>query len=827
MTRAEPIRPDDDDIFARPIVLRPSERGQAKTRPTARRPKLSAAGDGPVRLEVHSFRIIGLTGEDDAERVRMRLARLPGVEDAEVHFSTEHASVQVTDPDLSTAYLREVVRTAGFDALEELGPKDGRAGAPDDEVPLGVEVRRLAVVAVTGVPAWLLDLANHVRVTTDLPVDVYRHDLQLFLTAATVFWGARHLWWRMVGRAAHGRQEVLAGLVEEGPIALAIVLGLVLGTLGFVGGEFLGTLGITAALAVLLQAGRVLEALIRRRMLDPGLAGERILPSTAVVVREQGEFQVRTRHLSVGDLVAVDAGMRVPVGGIIEEGGARVDEHAVTGRPADVPKGVGDSVVAGALVVAGRILVRARRVGSRTLAARIAAMASEMARTKAHAQQVADLQAVGVNVAACVAACVAIAYVGLSEHKPLTHALLPILAVLAAVSTRAVRLAVPLAVAGAMRQAARAGILVRDAAALEAAAEVKAVALGRTGVLTAGRPVVEELRLLVDDLSELEVLRLAVAAENRVRHPVADSLVAYAGGRGVDLKALPKALRCRSIPGQGVVAEVEGRQVAVGNAELVAAQGSEAPEVETVNHGVEQIPLAANFVVLDGRVVAVALMFDPLKEDAARGVYHIRRRRLRPLLVTGEDPPVAQALADAAGIREVYSGIPPSRQREIIAEICRKRGACAAVVGAQSDVGLLEPATVGFLILSESRLPTAEAGVTLLRGTLDGIPATVTIARKMRRIVRENLAGTSVYHALILTMAAFDLVGPVVAASTALLATLVVTANGTRAERARLPMGTAPKLDLPQPPKNEAVAPEQGAADGEIRENPEESKLDE
>lgn len=771
-----------DPLFDAPIVLRPLERRPARPRPT------SDEESGRLALERVSLRVIGLTGEDDAAELRARLGRLPGVQAARVDFGAEHATVWVSDPTTTSAWVCEAVRSAGYEAL----PEDLRPPTDEGATRLRTELRRLAVVAATGVPAYLLDLAANVRVSSWLPTEVYRHDLQLLLTAVTVFWGARHLWWRMATRARFGRVDLLAGLLEEGPAALAIVLGFVLGFAGFLGGSYLGVLGTTAALAVLVQAGRATEEAIRARVLPGDEGSPTALPETAVVLREDREFVVRTRHLVAGDLLIVGERDVCPVGGVIEEGSAVLDDSLITGRASREERGAGDQVFAGSVVRTGRLVVRARRVGARTLLARVMRMSHAVPRSRGPANDLAARLAIAVNVGAVVVAIAAVvlAVIGYGSNA---SPVLPALAVLAAVSTRAVILAVPVAVGAASALAGRHGILVRDATTLDAAARVGVVALGRVGVLTTGRPSIPVFRALVDDVSEAHSLAVAAVVERGIRHPVAQAFVALAHERGLSLSGLPAPVGTHRVPGHGAVSELDGVPIAIGNTDHMLALGIEVP---TLEHplGPQDIPLAPNFVAIGGRAVAVAYVLDPVRDDAADGVYLIRKRRLHPVLLTGEDRPVVDALARVVGIAEAHGGIPPEEQKAIIARLRTERGAVAAVVGAQSDVGLLEPANVGFLLLSDSRLPNAETGVTLLRGSLEGVTATVSIARKLRHVLRTSHALIVVYHAAAFGLATIGAVSPVVAALGSIALTLVVTQNGLRASTA--------SVEAPRPPKH-------------------------
>ncbi|GMV39699.1 MAG: carbonate dehydratase [Myxococcales bacterium] len=758
-----------------PIVLRPRER------PTSS-PRAPLAASGRVALDKVSLRIIGLTGEDDAVDLRERLRRLPGVEAAQVDFGPEHATVWVSDPRTTPAWVREAVRSAGFEAIPEAAPP-AREGARR----LRVELRRLAAVAATGVPAWLLDLASGVTVATGLPTDAYRRDLQLFLTAITVFWGARHLWWRMVSRAGLGRTELLSGLLEEGPAALAIALGFGAGLIGFGAGLSLGVLGTTAALAVLVQAGRAAEEAIRQRVLPGDEALTTGLPEMAVVQWDEREFLVRADHLVPGDLVVVGERDVCPVGGYIEQGAAVIDESLITGRESPSERVAGDQILAGAAVRTGRLVVRARQVGARTLLARVTRMSHAVPRTRGPSTEVAARLAIAVNVGAVVLAIAAAVVASTQGASPI----LPALAVLAAVGTRAVILSVPVAVGAASALAGRHGILLRDAATLDAAADVRIAALGRVGVLTTGRPTIPQLSVLVDDVSEERILAVAAAVERGVRHPVARAFVELAAERGASVAGLAIS-GTRRVPGHGVESTVDGASVAIGNEAHMAALGIALPPVDHPL-GPLDIPLAPNFIAIGGRVVAVGYVLDPVREDAADGVYLLRKRRLRPVLLTGEDRPVVDALARVVGVADVHAGIPPEEQRRIVARLA-EQGGVAAVVGAQSDVGLLGPASVGFLLVSDSRLPNADAGVTLLRGALDGVTATVSIARKLRHVVRVGHLLIGAWHVVVFGLATLGVISPVVAALSAIALSLAVTENALRA--------SAATVEPPRPPRS-------------------------
>jgi Cu+-exporting ATPase len=546
-----------------------------------------------------------------------------------------------------------------------------------------------------------------------------------------------------------------------------------------------------AAITTLVLLGQVLELRARRRT---GRAIRALLeltpPRARRIVDETIDEDVALEEVRPGDRLRVRPGERIPLDGTVLEGESAVDESMVTGESLPVEKRPGDRVIGGTLNGAGSLVVRVDRVGRDTVLARIVEQVAQAQRSRAPVQALADrVAAVFVPAVMAVAAAAFAAWLAWGPEPRLTHAIVNAVAVLIIACPCALGLATPMSVMVAMGKGAAAGVLFRNAEALERLAAVDTLAVDKTGTLTEGRPRLEAVESL-DGAPEAELLRLAAGLERASEHPLAEAVVRAARERGV---APAAAKDFRSFPGRGIAGEVDGRRVALGNAALLAQLGIDAAPAAARAEFHRAQGRTVLLAAVDGRVAGLLAAADPVKPTTPEAVRALREEGLRIILLSGDGRTTAAAVAARLGIDEVHAEVPPEGKRDVVRRLQAEGRKVAMAGDGVNDAPALAQADVGIAMGNGTDVALQSAGVALVRGDLRGIARARRLSRAARRNIRQNLFFAFVYNALGVPLAAGALypwtgllLSPVVAAAAMSLSSVSVIANALRLLRARL-----------------------------------------
>jgi P-type Cu+ transporter len=553
-----------------------------------------------------------------------------------------------------------------------------------------------------------------------------------------------------------------------------------------------------AVIVTLVALGQVME--LRARQRTSGAIREllHLAPHTAHVVSAGGDRDVPLEHVKHGDLLRVRPGERVPVDGTVREGASAVDESMVTGEPLPVEKQAGDKVTGGTLNSSGSFVMVAERVGSETLLARIVKLVSEAQRSRAPMQRLADRVA-GYFVPAVVGAAI-LAFAGWAFFGPeprFAHALVAAVSVLIIACPCALGLATPMSVMVAVGRGATAGVLVRNAEALETLARVDTLVLDKTGTLTEGKPRVASVGVLAESgLSEDGVLRIAGSVEQASEHPLARAIVEATKERGIELAT---ATEFRAYPGGGVEAVLQGDRVVIGTLKFQQERGvrehtGPLGQNLKMDFGTDRAAAVSQvFVAVAGKLVGVLALTDLLKESTPEAIQALRAEGLRLVMLTGDRRESATMIANQLGLTEIEAEVRPD-QKAAVVERLRKEGRVVAMAGdGINDAPALALADVGIAMGTGTDIAMVNAGITLVKGDLRGIVRARRLSRATVKNIKQNLAFAFVYNLLGIPIAAgvffpvfHWLLSPMIASAAMSFSSVSVISNALRLRRERL-----------------------------------------
>jgi Cu+-exporting ATPase len=515
-----------------------------------------------------------------------------------------------------------------------------------------------------------------------------------------------------------------------------------------------------------------------------------LAPKTARRITGHGDKDVAIDAIAVGDLLRVRPGEKIPVDGVVTEGRSSIDESMVTGESMPVSKTAGDRVIGGTVNQSGGLVLRADKVGRDTMLARIVDMVAKAQRSRAPIQHLADRVAGWFVPAVIAAALLAFAAWMLFGPEPrFTFGLVAAVTVLIIACPCALGLATPMSIMVGIGRGAHAGILIRDAQALERLENIDTIVIDKTGTLTEGKPKV--VRIMVNDgIAEDELLRLAASVEQASEHPLAQAILNAAKERGLNLSAVSDFA---SPSGKGATGTVDGKLIALGNAMLMGEQNIATQDLDSAAEAARTDGATAIYVAIDGRAAGIIAIADPVKSSAQAALAALRGDGLRIVMLTGDNLTTARAVASKLGIDEIEAGILPERKSEVVQRL-RSEGRRVAMVGdGVNDAPALAAADVGIAMGGGTDVAIESAGVTLLTGDLMGLVRARHLSVATLRNIRQNLSFAFLYNAAGVPIAAGVLypvfgilLSPMVGAAAMALSSVSVIANALRLARTKL-----------------------------------------
>ncbi|HEY4352850.1 MAG TPA: heavy metal translocating P-type ATPase [Paraburkholderia sp.] len=747
--------------------------------------------------------IQGMTCASCAMRVEKALAKVPGVASATVNLATEKASVQLNGASNSTVdQLIAAVEKAGYHATPLAAEATASASAAGATTQASAKPRDTAhrdLIAVIAAAVLTLPLIAPMVAEPFGFHAMLPGPAQLVLATIVQFvFGARfyRAAWRAV-RAGAGNMDLLVAL------GTSAAYGISLYQLAMYPGDTMHLYFEASAVVItLVRFGKWLEARAKRQTTDAIRALNALRPDRARIVVGSEERDVPLAQVRVGMIVAVRPGERVPVDGAVLQGRTHIDESLITGESMPVPKQPDDAVTAGSINGEGAITVRTAAIGAETTLARIIRLVETAQAEKAPIQRLVDrVSAVFVPVILAIAALTLVGW--LFAGAGVETAILNAVAVLVIACPCALGLATPAAIMAGTGVAARHGVLIKDAQALETAHQINVVAFDKTGTLTVGQPSVTAFET-VDGVDRDDSLRLAAAVQRHSDHPLARAVVkAFEAGRSspktaetsADVEVREEvltALSARAVPGRGVEADVDGRTLAIGSGRWLAELGIASPERLALR--AQQLEHAGNTVswlIARGNagangsasaappaVLALIAFGDTVKPTARAAIERLKQMGIKSVLVTGDNRGSAASVAAALGIDEFHAEVLPADKARVIHDLkIRSAGVVAMAGDGINDAPALAAADIGIAMATGTDVAMHAAGITLMRGDPALVADAIDISRRTWRKIQQNLFWAFVYNLIGIPLAAFGLLNPMLAGAAMAFSSVSVVTN--------------------------------------------------
>lgn len=742
---------------------------------TAATPELPAAHDED---DSQQLLINGMSCASCVSRVQNALAAVPGVSQARVNLAERTALVMGS---ASAAELVQAVEKAGYGAEAIEDDLERRERQQETAIATMKRFRWQAIVALlVGVPVMVWGMIGDNMMVSDDNRSLWLV-IGLITLAVMVFAGGH--FYRSAWKSLKNGTATMDTLVALGTgVAWLYSMSVNLWPQWFPMEARHLYYEASAMIIGLINLGHMLEARARQRS---SKALEKLLdltPPSARVVTPAGEKDLPLAEVEAGMTLRLTTGDRVPVDGVISQGEAWFDEAMLTGEPVPQQKGDGDAIHAGTVVQDGSVLFTASAVGSQTTLARIIRMVRQAQSSKPEIGQLADkISAVFVPAVVAIALISAGIWYFFGPAPQIVYTLVIATTVLIIACPCALGLATPMSIISGVGRAAEYGVLVRDADALQRASELDTVVFDKTGTLTEGKPQVVAVKTFAG-VDETTAVRLAAALEQGSSHPLARAILDKAAD-----STLPEVSGFRTLRGLGVSGEAEGRRLLLGNQALLNEQHIATAELESemttqASRGATPVLLA-----IDGQAAALFAIRDPLREDSIDALARLHRQGYRLVMLTGDNPTTANAIAKEAGIDEVIAGVLPDGKADAIKRLQSEGHKVAMVGDGINDAPALAQADVGIAMGGGSDVAIETAAITLMRHSLNGVADALAISKATLRNMKQNLLGAFVYNSLGIPIAAGilwpltgTLLNPVVAGAAMALSSITVVSNANR-----------------------------------------------
>ncbi len=731
--------------------------------------------EGVIRLSIGGMSCAGcVAAVEDA------LRRVPGVRTAQVNFAEHTAQVE---GEVAAEALVTAVRQAGYEAAVLRSLADEMEKEAAEFAHYRRLLRQAGMAGVVALPLLVGSLVPGWLPPVDSPAHPLFWPLVALATLAVLVYSGGHFFTGAWTSLRHHNANM------DSLIALGTGTAWGYSTLVVLFPAAVPSLArhayFEAAVVILslINLGNALEMKARGRTSEAIRRLIGLQPRTARVIRDGREQEVPIESVGLDETLRVRPGEKIPVDGRLLEGRSMVDESMLTGEPVPVEKGPGDLLTGGTLNRSGSFLMRATRVGSETTLARIIHLVRQAQNSKPAIGRLADrVSALFVPAVLIVAVLTFLAWFDFGPEPRLSYALVTAITVLVIACPCALGLATPISIMVGVGKAAEQGILIRSGEALQRAGQLQILVLDKTGTLTEGRPRLVSLAP-APGVTEADLLRRAAALEAGSEHPLAEAVTGAARDRGIEI---PPVTEFQALSGQGVTGVLDGQALLLGNQHLLEARGIDCSAWVERLDAMAADAVTPVLLAQGDRLLGVLGVADPVRPDAARAVARLRQLGLRLVMVTGDRPATARAVAARVGIDEVLAQVLPADKSERVAAL-QAEGVVGMVGDGINDAPALARADVGFAIGSGTDVAIESADVTLMRNSLFGVVDAIRISRATVRNIRQNLAGAFVYNGLGIPIAAGVLypftgmlLNPIIAGAAMAMSSVTVVSNANR-----------------------------------------------
>lgn len=745
--------------------------------------------------EKKEYKLSGMTCASCAMTVEMAVKDLETVEDVSVNLATERLSL-VPKEGFDSQQVLDAVAEAGYQA-EEKG-KDRLSHVSEEATMKAKELERkkqeLLILLLTSLPLLYISMGSMVGLPLPSFLDHMAHPLvfvlsQLLLTLPAVLIG-RGFYQRgfrnLIKRHPNMDSLIAVGTSAAFLYSLYSVGQVFLGYHAFVHQLYFESVAVIIALVLL---GKYLESSAKGRTSQAIQSLLELVPSQATVIRYGEAVMIDTEDIRVGDIIRIKPGERMPVDGLVTEGRTFVDESMMTGESVPIEKKVGDTITSATINQNGSIDYQATRVGSDTTLAQIIRLVEEAQGSKAPIAALADkISLYFVPIVLSLAALSALAWYFLAGES-LSFSLSIFIAVLVIACPCALGLATPTAIMVGTGKGAENGILIKSGQALEAAYQLDTIVLDKTGTITVGKPSLTDL-LPLSAFDRSDLLRLVASAEQHSEHPLAQAILAAAEEEGLDL--LPVS-HFEAIVGRGLLAQVEDRQLLVGNESLMKEKNIDSSAFQEQLLELSQEGKTAMFVAVDGQLAGILAVADEMKSSSLKAVQELQSMGLEVIMLTGDREETATAIAQKAGIQKVIAGVLPDGKATAIKDL-QEAGKKLAMVGdGINDAPALVQADVGIAIGSGADVAIESADVVLMHSDLQDVVKAIKLSQATIRNIKENLFWAFAYNTLgipiamgLLHLFGGPLLNPMLAGLAMSLSSVSVVANALRLGRFKM-----------------------------------------
>ncbi len=738
----------------------------AVTKPDDLMALVSDLGYGVIK-EKFTLDISGMTCAACSTKIEKKLAKMPGVLMANVNLTTEKATIEAVG--VKPEDLTKLVKDLGYGA--KLAADAGDADRERHKKEMQRQIALLIFSAVMTLPLFVANMIlMPLRIENELLMDPwFQFTLATLIQVVVGYKFYRGAWLNLTHGSAN--MDVLVALGTTAAYLYSIALSF------FLGGENYYEAGATILTLILL--GKTFEAIAKGRTSEAIKKLLGLQAKTARVIRDGVEKDIDIDDVIVGDQIVVRPGEKIPVDGIVLQGASAVDESMLTGESLPVDKKPGDKVTGATLNKNGSLTMEATRVGKDTALAQIVKMVEDAQGSKAPIQKLADqISGIFVPIVVGIAVVTLLAW-GLiaGDWSAALHAAI---AVLVIACPCALGLATPTAVMVGTGKGAEVGILFKGGEHLEKAHKVNVVVLDKTGTITWGRPELTDL-VPLGQLAKDDLLALAAAAESRSEHPLGQAIVKGAHER---LPRIPTAESFNAIPGFGLEATVEGREVLIGTRKLMAQRAIGVDLAEAQMAEMESMGKTAMLVAVDGALAGIIAVADTVKPTSAEAVEEMRALGLEVVMITGDNKRTAEAIGRQVGVDRVLAEVLPGDKASHVEALKDGGRKQVAMVGdGINDAPALATADLGIAIGTGTDVAIETASVTLMNGDLKGIATAFRLSRQTMRTIRENLFWAFIYNVIGIPMAAFGLMNPMIAGGAMAFSSVSVVSNSLLLKR--------------------------------------------